>query len=226
MIHILLVDDHPALAEGTKSLIEQEEDMHVTVVTSGIEALELLQTQKFDLFLYDLNMPVMNGLELTRRTAAIHSDIPILVFTGYDIISHFNLLIEAGASGFISKEASRKQLIRNLCCALAGEAIIPVSMLKQLRRTGTQEIAATGDPSMKDVSITEKEQRILELAAEGRSTEEIKDIMIMGRRTAEKCLTGIYRKLQVKSRTEAVAKAVRLRLILVPNNSIDWDSEE
>lgn len=226
MIHILFVDDHRALAEGTQSLIEQEEDMKVTLAANGMEALELLQTQKFDLFLYDLNMPVMNGLELARRTAAIHADTPILIYTGYDMISNFNLLIEAGAIGFISKEASRKELILDLRFALSGRAVIPVPLLKQLRRPDVREIAAASDLSMEGISLTEEEQRILELLAEEGTTEEMAKVMNMGERSLEKSLTCIYRKLEVKGRTQAVAKAARLRLIFVPDRSIHLNFEQ
>ncbi|HVJ48364.1 response regulator transcription factor, partial [Desulfitobacterium sp.] len=125
MIEILLVDDHPSVGEGTKSMIEQKSDMKVTVVTSSTDALEVLKSRTFDVLMFDLNMPVINGLELTRRVVAINSDIPILIYTGYDISSYFNILIEARVSGFISKTASREQLVTAIRCALRGEAVIP-----------------------------------------------------------------------------------------------------
>jgi two-component system competent response regulator ComA len=220
MMHILLVDDHPALAEGTKALIEQEGDMKVTVANSGIEALELLQKEKFDLFIYDLHMPRMNGLELVRKTILINSDTPILIFTGYDIIMHFNLLIEAGVSGFISKTASRKQLIHSIRGALMGEAALPVSLLKQLRRNVTQSTANLGDVSTVEISITEKEQTLLQLVAEGKSTKELAEIMLMSQRSVEYQLTTIFGKLHVRSRTEAVATAKQLHLIFNTDNLI------
>ena len=65
MLQILLVDDHPSVGEGTKNMIEQEDDMKVTVVTSSLEALELYKSQAFDVLMFNLNMPVINGLELT-----------------------------------------------------------------------------------------------------------------------------------------------------------------
>ncbi|HVJ50005.1 response regulator transcription factor, partial [Desulfitobacterium sp.] len=106
-------------------MIEQESDMKVTVVTSSTDALEVLKSRTFDVLMFDLNMPVINGLELTRRVVAINSDIPILIYTGYDISSYFNILIEARVSGFISKTASREQLVTAIRCALRGEAVIP-----------------------------------------------------------------------------------------------------
>ena len=92
MLQILLVDDHPSVGEGTKNMIEQEDDMKVTVVTSSLEALELYKSQAFDVLMFNLNMPVINGLELTRRVIAIDSNTPIIIYTGYDITAHFNIL--------------------------------------------------------------------------------------------------------------------------------------
>lgn len=216
MIQVLLVDDHPSVGEGTKIMIEQEKDMKVTVLTSSVEALELLQTQTFDVMLIDLNMPVINGLELTRRVRRIHSDMAILIYTGYDIYSHFNLLIEAEISGFISKTATQEQLISAIRCALRGEAVIPIDLLRQLRRNDARVVIRTDEKSLEDVSINEKEQAILQEVAKGKNNREIAVTLLMSQRTVEYHLTRIFGKLNVRSRAEAVIEAKRLGLI--PND--------
>ncbi|MHB8072574.1 response regulator transcription factor [Desulfosporosinus fructosivorans] len=213
MIHILLVDDHPSVGEGTKSMIEQENDMKATVVTSGLEALEVLKNQIFDVLMFDLNMPVINGLELTRRVIAINSDTPILIYTGYDISSHYNILVEARVSGFISKTASREHLITAIRCALRGEAVIPISLLHQLRRNEARVDASEKEESVKRISIDEKEQMILQEVARGKSNREIADILLMSQRTVEYNLTRIFGKLNVRSRSEAIFQAKRLGII-------------
>ncbi|TGE38914.1 response regulator transcription factor [Desulfosporosinus fructosivorans] len=213
MIQILLVDDHPSVGEGTKSMIEQENDMKATVVTSSMEALEVLKNQIFDVLMFDLNMPVINGLELTRRVIAINSDTPILVYTGYDISAHYNILVEARVSGFISKTASREQLITAIRCALRGEAVIPISLLHQLRRNEARVDASEKEESVKRISIDEKEQMILQEVARGKSNREIADILLMSQRTVEYNLTRIFGKLNVRSRSEAIFQAKRLGVI-------------
>ena len=213
MIQILLVDDHPSVGEGTKSMIEQEDDMKATVVTSSMEALEVLKNQTFDVLMFDLNMPVINGLELTRRVMATDSDTPIIIYTGYDITSHFNILVEVRVSGFISKTASREQLITAIRCALRGEAVIPVSLLHQLRRNDARVYAAGNEESVKCISIDEKEQAILQEVASGKGNREIADILLMSQRTVEYNLTRIFGKLNVHSRSEAMIEAKRLGLI-------------
>lgn len=216
VINILIVDDHPSVREGTKSMIEKENDMVVTVAASEMQALELVENNSFDALLLDLNMPVINGMELTRRIVASNSDIPILIYTGYDVSPYFNFLVEAGVSGFISKTASREQLILAIRCALRGDAVIPISLLKQLRRT---DIHITGDggneTSIENASINEKEQAILKEIALGKSNKEIAQTLFMSQRTVEYNLTRIFNKLHVRSRAEAIVKAKRLGL--VPN---------
>lgn len=213
MIEILLVDDHLSVREGTKSVLEKEPDMLVTVASTGMEALELINSRVFDIMLFDLNMDVINGLELTRRVISINSDIPVLIYTGYDIESHFNLLIEAGVSGFVSKTASREQLIMAIRFALRGDTILPISLLRQLRRKDIRPTVSGNFKSFEDVSINEQEERILIEVALGKSNKEIAKILLMSQRTIEYNLTRIFGKLGVKSRAEAILEAKRLRLI-------------
>jgi two-component system competent response regulator ComA len=213
VISILLVDDHPPVGEGTKHMIEEENDMKVTIVSTGMQALELLKSQTFDVLLVDLNMPVVNGLELTRRMNDQHLDAPIIIYSGYDINPHFNILVEAGISGFICKTASREQIIMAIRCALSGEAIIPVALLKQLRRKVIQIGSTVTEQFFEDVSINEKEQAILQEVANGKSNKEVAQILLMSQRTIEYNLTHIFGKLNVSSRAEAIMVAQRLGLI-------------
>ncbi|WP_314587397.1 response regulator transcription factor [Paenibacillus terrigena] len=212
MIEILLVDDHPSVGEGTKIMIEKESDMNVTVVFSGLEALQLIRENKYDIMLFDLNMPGISGLELTRRVMSINSGFTVLIYSGYDISAHYNILIESGVAGFISKTSSREQLIAAIRCALRGEAVIPISLLKQLRRNDIR--SGTGlSQKVEDVSINEKEQEILQEVANGLSNKEIAGLLIMSQRTVEYNLTRIFEKLNVRSRSEAIIVAKRLGLI-------------
>ncbi|WP_088188814.1 response regulator transcription factor [Desulfosporosinus sp. FKA] len=213
MIHILLVDDHPSVGEGTKSMIEQEEDMNVTIVTSSSEALEVLRSQTFDVLMFDLNLPEINGLELTRRVIETGSNTPIIIYTGYEITPYFNILVEAQASGFISKTASREQLVTAIRCALRGETVIPVSLLRQLRRQDVQIKALGNNEILKGVSFDEKELSILKGVAKGKGNKEIADYLLISQRAVEYNLTRIFGKLNVRSRSEAIFEAKQLGVI-------------
>lgn len=211
MIRILLVDDHPSVGEGTKTMIEQDPNMSVKVVLSAVEALEAVKQENFDIIMCDLNMPTISGLELTKRLVQDHPERKVIIYTGYEISSHFNLLMESGASGFISKTVTREQLHNAIHCAMRDEATIPISLLKQLRRSEVK--INRGSNAIEEASINEKEQEILQEVAEGKSNREIAAKLLMSQRTVEYNLTRIFEKLGVRSRSEAIGEAKRLGLV-------------
>jgi len=213
MIQILLVDDHPSVGEGTKTLIEKETDMTVTVVYSAAEALHKIEERKFDVLLVDLNMPAISGLELTRRVMTIDSDAIVLIYTGFDIAPHFNILIESGVSGFISKAATREQIALSIRSALRGDAILPVHLLKQLRRSEAISTTAFEGDVQGEASINEREQLILQEAANGLNNREIAGALFLSQRTVEYHMSRIFDKLKVRSRSEAIKEGRRLGLI-------------
>ncbi|WP_150269838.1 response regulator transcription factor [Paenibacillus tepidiphilus] len=213
MIKILLVDDHPSVGEGTKNMIEQDPEMKVTVILSPMEALELVKSESFDVMLFDLNMPAISGLELTKRMIAVQPESRVLIYTGYEISPNFNLLIDSGVSGFVSKTVTREHLLNAIRCALRGEAIIPVSLLRQLRRRDIRINESREEKALDEVSINEREQEILQEVASGSSNKDIASRMLMSQRTVEYNLTRIFEKLGVRSRAEAVVAARRLKLI-------------
>lgn len=212
MIRVLLVDDHPSVGEGTKHMIEHDPDIKVTIVFSGMEALEKLEQDSYDVMLFDLNMPVISGLELTKRVTSSNPDAIVLIYTGYDVAAHYNMMLDAGVSGFISKAATRDQLITAIRCAMRGEAVVPVHLLKQLRRSEVR-FQQTDGKVVEEVSINEKEQLILREVATGGSNKEIAAKLFMSQRTVEYNLTRIFEKLNVRSRSEAIVEASRLGLI-------------
>lgn len=213
MVRILLVDDHPSVGEGTKNMIEQDPDMQVTVLISAMEALELIEQEDFDVLLFDLNMPVINGIELTKRIMRTRPDSRILIYTGYEISPNFNVLVEAGVSGMVSKTSTREQLWNAIRCALREEAVIPVSLLRQLRRRDIRLNQDKEYKSMEEVSINEREQEILQEVSGGSSNKDIATKLLMSQRTVEYNLTRIFEKLNVRSRSEAIVEARRLGLI-------------
>ncbi|MGZ9583917.1 response regulator transcription factor [Paenibacillus marinisediminis] len=211
MIRILLVDDHPSVGEGTKTMIEQDPNMSVKVVLSAVDALEIVNEECFDIIMCDLNMPTISGLELTRRLIQENPERRVIIYTGYEISSHFNLLMESGASGFISKTVSREQLHNAIHCAMRGEATVPISLLKQLRRSEVK--IKRGPNAIEETSINEREQEILQEVADGKSNRDIATKMHMSQRTVEYNLTRIFEKLGVRSRSEAIVEAKQLGLV-------------
>ncbi|MFC7321076.1 response regulator transcription factor [Halobacillus campisalis] len=212
MTRVLIVDDHPAVGAGTKAMLEQEEDMQVDVIDQAEEAEATLAHQIYDIVLLDLYMPGMSGVDLAKDLRKDHPDLAILIYTGFDLSTHFNMLVEANINGFVSKTASSEQLINVIRCALRDEVVIPLHLFKQLRRSE----ASVSDISEKEgarLSLNEKEQSILREVSSGLTNREIAQTLHMSQRSVEYTLTGIFNKLSVKSRTEALFKAQELGLV-------------
>ncbi|WHY94191.1 response regulator transcription factor [Neobacillus cucumis] len=204
MIHILLVDDHPLMGEGTKLIIEKEQDMKVLFESSSLKALEMTKTQSFDVMLFDLQMPELDGFELTKKVLAIEPNANILIYCDNEILPYIDLLMDSGAVGFISKTATRQQLIRSIRCALNKEAIIPYTLLKEIYH-GSKPSFLLESPN-EGISFNEKEKKILTELVKGKTNKEIAQTMFIGQRTLEYSLTNLFQKLGVHTRIEAIVK--------------------
>jgi len=209
-MEILLVDDHRSVVEGTKMLIESEPDMSVTIETDVYCVSDLVRLKKFDVMLFDLYMPNINGADLTRKILEYVPDAVILIYSGFDIAPHFNLLMESGVSGFIAKTSTREQLIQAIRCAARKEAIVPMRLLRQLRR---QEIVVLGDTESDKTTITPEEEKLLRELAKGKSNKEISTTLMISQRSLEYSLTELFQKLHVGSRVEVIKKAKSLGIL-------------
>ncbi|MFG6148341.1 response regulator transcription factor [Halobacillus sp. B23F22_1] len=212
MTQVLIVDDHPAVGAGTKAMLEQEEDMKVDVIDQPEEAEAMLASKMYNIVLLDLYMPGMSGVDLAKKLRKHHPDLAILIYTGFDLSTHFNMLVEANINGFVSKTASSEQLINVIRCALRDEVVLPLHLFKQLRRSEASVSHYTENEGL-NLSLNEKEQSILKEVASGLTNREIAQTLHMSQRSVEYTLTGIFNKLSVKSRTEALFKAQELGLV-------------
>ncbi|WP_274365186.1 response regulator transcription factor [Paenibacillus thermotolerans] len=208
---MLLIDDHSTVAEGTKALIEQENDMIVEMETDPFEVLHRIQFHKYDLFLLDLYMPAMNGVELSKKILSIQPEARIVIYSGFDIAPHFNMLIETGVAGFVSKTGTKDQLITSIRCAMRNDMLLPVSLVRQLRRIG---VVAEGSSHFAErIVLTEKENEVLLALSKGLPSKDISKKLLMSQRTVEYNITNIFKKLNVKTRLDAVTKAKELGLL-------------
>jgi two-component system competent response regulator ComA len=209
MIRILLVDDHPAVMEGTRSILEQEGDMKVFLADSAGRALEMAGESAYDVMLFDLHLADSNGIDLAKQVLKLRPDAVILIYTGFEFNNHFNLMIESGISGFILKTSNGEQLVTAVRCALRGEVVLPLSLVRQLRRTSLQAVEP-GSRDAANLAISSKEYEILREIARGKSNKEIAELSLMSQRSLEYVLTTLFNKLGVKSRIEAAMKAKQL----------------
>lgn len=209
-MNVLLVDDHRSVVEGTKMLIESEPGIQVTIETDVFKVTDLVRTKKFDVILFDLYMPKMNGADLTKKVLDYVPDAVILIYSGFEIAPHFNLLMESGVSGFIAKTSTREELIQAIRCAARKQAIVPMQLLRQLRR---QEIMVQGETDTDPTTITQEEDRLLRELAKGKSNKEISQTLMISQRSLEYSLTELFQKLHVNSRVEVIKKAKSLGIL-------------
>ncbi|WP_338754924.1 response regulator transcription factor [Bacillus sp. FJAT-52991] len=216
MIRVLIVDDHQLVGEGTKNMIEQEQNFDVTYLMDIDNVINRSREEPFDIYLLDMNMPDCSGLELTQRIFKFHKGAKIILYTGFEYTSQFNLLIDSGVSGIISKSASKQELLMAIHAVLNGYTLIPISLLSQLRLSDvTVQTTSTSTKKQTNVSVTQKELEILEGISKGRGNKEIAEELFMSVRAVEYNLTKIYKKFKVNSRSEALAEAVRMGIINV-----------
>ncbi len=203
MIRILMADDHPIVRAGLRAVLASEIDIEVVAdVSEAKVAVDLAARGGVDLVLMDLQFGggetgVMQGAEATRRIRALPHAPPVLVLTNYDTDADILGAIEAGASGYLLKDAPPAELIAAARAAAAGaSALAPAVQLRLDERRNT--ISA---------QLTLRETEVLELVAVGRSNREIGQRLFLSEATVKSHLVHIFTKLGVSSRTSAAATA-------------------
>ncbi len=213
-VKVLVVDDHTIVRDGIVALLALAGDIEVVgEAANGSEALKMVKGLRPDVVLMDVAMPIMDGLEATRR---IHREFPgsrILILTQYDDKEYVFPVIEAGASGFISKAAASSELASGIRSVYRGDSYLSPSIARLFvedyqRGSGGQ----VNDPYER---LTERERDVLKLAAEGHTTQKIADILVISRKTVEGHKTNLMAKLGIHNRTELVKYALRKGIITV-----------
>jgi len=207
-LRVLLADDHILVREGTRQILEREPDLHVVAEAGdGREAIDLVKREQPDVVIMDISMPVMNGIEATKGIKEIAPKTAVLVLTAYDDDQYVFAILEAGAAGFLLKNARGSSLIDAVRRVARGESVLhPAIAQKVLRRVTRKE---PEEDEIAADSLTERELEVLKLAARGLSNREIADDLVVSPRTVQSHMANIFGKLQVGSRTEAVMVGLR-----------------
>jgi len=212
-IKVLVVDDHTVVRDGICALLALSGDIEVVgEAKNGNEALEMVKKLKPDVVLMDVAMPLMGGLEATRRIRKEFPASKVLVLTQYDDKEYFFPVIESGASGFISKAAASSELVSGIRSVFRGDSFLSPSVAKLLVEN-YQQTAAEKFKQDPYNDLTDREREIFKLVVEGRSTQEIADILIISPKTVEGHKTNLMAKLGVHNRFELVKYAIRKGII-------------
>ncbi|MFF2176398.1 response regulator [Lysinibacillus sp. NPDC058147] len=201
MIDILIVDDHPVVLDGTKTLLQDLKDVRIDTEQDSAAVLSRMDAQAFQLFLIDINMKPINGIQLSEMIKKKQPEALILLYTGYELSDYYELLIERKIDGLLSKLATKEQVIHTIQAALRGEILLAADFLDFVhQRTNLPNV-------QQDVLLSDKEQEILQLVAQGCTNKAIASAIGVTQRTVENYLSKLFVKLNVESRAEAVIVA-------------------
>ncbi|MFG2981669.1 response regulator [Streptomyces sp. NPDC048258] len=207
-VRLLLADDHPVVRAGLRAVLDTEPDFAVVAEAATAErAVELAATEPVDVVLMDLQFGSgMHGSEATALITARQGAPRVLVLTTYDTDADILAAVEAGASGYLLKDAPPEELAAAVRTAAAGQsALAPAVALRLMDRMRTPAEA-----------LTKRELEVLQLVADGLSNQQISKRLFLSQATVKSHLVHVYAKLGVDSRTSAVAAAATRRLIRTP----------
>ena len=214
-IRVLVVDDHTIVRDGICALLALTADIEVVgEATNGSEALKMVKELNPDVVIMDIAMPIMGGLEATRRINKEFPRTKILVLTQHDDKEYVFPVIESGASGFISKAAASSELVSGIRAVYRGDSYLSPAVAKLLvvnyQRTAGKH---TGQDFYDQ--LTQRERDVLKLLVEGYSTKEIADTLIITPKTVEGHKTNLMAKLGIHNRIELVKYALRKGIITI-----------
>ena len=213
MTTVLVVDDQPVVRLGFSALLAAQDDLVVVGDASdGAEAVEAARRLRPDVVVMDVRMPVMDGIEATRRITALDNPPRVLVLTTFDLDEYVYDALRAGASGFLLKDAPAERLADAVRVVAAGEALLAPSVTRRL----IAELAARrpAAPAASVAVITPREREVLVLVAQGLSNTEIADRLVLAEQTVKSHVSRVFTKLGVRDRAQAIVHAYESGLVV------------
>jgi NarL family two-component system response regulator LiaR len=218
MVRIILADDHPIVREGLCALLETQADFEVIAeCANGEEVMHQATELRPDIVLLDLEMPIMDGVETIRHLRHLPRVPRVIVFTAFDDDERIVHAIQAGADGYLLKNAPREEIFNAIRVAMRGGSLLqPVIASKLLRHVG-QQPSEDGASRLYQTplveELTERELEVLRLLAQGMPNKVIAAHLVISERTAKFHVSSIMSKLGATNRTEAVSLAAQRGLI-------------
>jgi DNA-binding NarL/FixJ family response regulator len=202
VIRLVIADDHAVVRRGLIALFAGTEDIEVVGdAVDGAAAVEVVEAQRPDVVLMDLSMPGMDGVDATRRINELQPGLPVVILTSFSEQSRILQAIDAGAAGYLLKDAEPEELLRGVRAAAAGEAPFSPRAAKALLTLGAQR--------QKAADLTGRERDVLTGVAEGLANKQIARRLGISEKTVKSHLTSVFQRIGVSDRTQAALWAQR-----------------
>ena len=212
-IRLLLVDDHEVVRSGLRMLLESQPDIKILAeASSGAEALQQALEHHPDVVVMDITLPDITGIEATRLLKERQPEIAVVALTIHEDEQYFFEMLQAGASGYVPKRAAPEDLVAAIRAAFAGQIYLYPSLAKALVSDYLGRSRSDADETLR-VTLTHREEEVLELLAEGLSNDEIAGRLVISRHTVARHREHLMGKLNLHSRSELVKYAIRKGLI-------------
>ena len=219
-IRLMLVDDHQVIRTGLKSFLQTQPDLEVVAEAgTGQEAIALALETRPDIIIMDISMPEMDGLEATRQLKEKWPQVTVLALTVHEDKFYFMKMLEAGASGYLTKQAASDELVQAIHTVAKGHIYLQPALARWLLEDYQHLIESpAADKPEEEVAVglealSGREREVLEMVAQGLSNYEIGKKLILSHKTIARHRERIMNKLNMHSRTELVKFAIRTGLI-------------
>ncbi|AOT61895.1 MULTISPECIES: response regulator [Streptomyces] len=211
-VRILLADDHALVRRGVRLILDGEPDLEVVAEAGdGAEAVALAREHPVDLAVLDVAMPRMTGLQAARELSARHPSTRILMLSMYDNEQYFFQSLKAGACGYVLKSVADRDLVAACRAAMRGEPFLYPGAVTALVRDYLDRARHGEEPP--DRVLTAREEEILKLVAEGHSSKDIADMLVISVKTVQRHRANVLQKLGLRDRLQLTRYAIRAGLI-------------
>ena len=210
---MIIADDHGLFRQGLRQLLESEGYEVVAEAVGGEEALTRVAANPGCVLLLDISMPGMSGLEVARRLAERGDDVKVVMLSAREDRDALFSAISAGARGYVAKDAEPEQLFSAIDLVVRGGTVLSSGVALNLGEGIRQLDYAPGAYEQRRLELTDRELEILRLLATPRSPAQIAVELYLSKKTVQNHISAIYRKLGVRSRSEAIMKGMELHLI-------------
>jgi DNA-binding NarL/FixJ family response regulator len=213
-IRVLICDDQALVRGGFRAILENRPEFEVVgEAENGAQALALTDRRRPDVILMDIRMPVLDGVQTTRRLVENGSDAKVLILTTFDLDEYVHAAIRAGASGFLLKDVRPSDLMQAIEIIAAGDALLAPSVTRRLLTRFATTLPAGAQDHAALSELTARETEILRLLAGGLSNAEIATSLMISEATVKTHISSILRKLRLRDRVQAVILAYETGLV-------------